>query len=88
MNDTKLDYKYRNKAGRKAFGLIDVFNIPELKKCSYKIKLLDNLENLQREFGDKILANKTAAKKQSFIYKSARIAKRQTGYYSKKWEYQ
>lgn len=88
MNNTSLDYKIRNKAGRKAFGLIDVFAIPELKKCSYKIKLLDNLEQLQRENGDKVLANRTAAKKQSFIFKSARIRKKQTGFYVKKWEYE
>lgn len=87
MNNNGIDYENRNKAGKKAFTLIDDFAMPELKKCSYKIKLLDNLEKLQREFGDKNQACKTAIKKQSYIFKSARIRKKTTGFYCRRMEY-
>lgn len=87
MDDSSLEYNIRNKAGKKAFGLIDVLSMPELKKCAYKIKLLNNLENLQRNGGDEFLAEQTAIKKQNVIFKSARIRKSQIGSYSRKWEY-
>lgn len=79
IQDEKTPYEEKNKYGQTAFELINDFQLPELKKCSYKIKLLDIMENIQRRHGDNKTANATAGRKQSFIYLSARIRKRQEG---------
>lgn len=79
-NHPSVSYPDRNAAFETAVELVNDFRMPALQKCAYKIGLLNSLENLQRQHGDTENLNKTSARKQNFIFRSAQLRRKATGY--------
>ncbi len=79
-NHPSIPYPDRSAAFETAIELVNDFNMSAQQRCAYKIGLLNSLEDLQRQHGDKQNMNKTSARKQNFIFKSAQLKKQTLGY--------